>query len=47
MIMAQMRNTEPELWKELLTSIKINQQIAEAPFAPKATVSNSEHQSTP
>ena len=45
MIRAQMRNTEPELWKELLTSIKINQQIAEAPFAPETTVSNSDHQS--
>lgn len=47
MIMALMRNSEPELWKELLTSIKINQEIAEAPFAPEATVSNSDHQSTP
>ena len=45
MIMAQLRNTEPELWKEFLTSIKINQQIAEAPFAPETTVSNSDHQS--
>jgi hypothetical protein len=47
MIMAQMRNSQPELWKELLTSIKINKQIAEAPFAPEATVSNSDHQPTP
>ncbi|MGL4498305.1 MAG: DUF928 domain-containing protein [Planktothrix sp.] len=47
MIMAQMRNSQPELWKELLTSIKINQQITEAPFAPEATVSNSDNQSTP
>jgi hypothetical protein len=47
MIMAQLRNAEPELWKEFLTSIKINQQIAEAPFAPETTVSNSDHQSTP
>lgn len=47
MIMAQMRNSQPELWKELLTSIKINQQIAEAPFAPETTVINSDHQSMP
>lgn len=47
MIMAQLRNSQPELWKEFLTSIKIDQQIAEAPFAPETTVSNSDHQSQP
>ncbi|VXD18968.1 conserved exported hypothetical protein [Planktothrix serta PCC 8927] len=45
MIMAQLRDSQQEEWKSLLNSIKIEESIIEAPFAPEPTVSNSDEQS--
>jgi hypothetical protein len=41
MSVAQLRNSQQQEWKNLLNSIKIEQPIIEAPFALKATMSNS------
>jgi Domain of Unknown Function (DUF928) len=46
MIMAQLRDSQQEVWNSLLSSIKIEEPIIEAPFAPESTVSNSDGQST-
>ncbi|WP_254174938.1 DUF928 domain-containing protein [Planktothrix pseudagardhii] len=45
MSLAQLRDSQQEEWKSLLTSIKIEESIIDAPFAPESTVSNSEEQS--
>lgn len=45
MSLAQLRESQQEEWKSLLNSIKLEESIIEAPFAPEPTVSNSEEQS--